>query len=156
MLNSVKSLGYIKYHSLSRSRPVKGPSNSIRQNCQKLCSWLGKTQNHTGNQKKGHVSLGDQQSYYLQFFNDFTNHRKKTNRAVLFSSRPFPNILKACVRYFLSNFYLSPNDSPSKFMKNAFYFIYKALFLLEIFSFLHFCLPIFFSLSAIALQVDQR
>ena len=31
--------------------------------------------------------------------------------------------LKACVRYFLSNFYFSPNDSPSKTMKNAFYFI---------------------------------
>ena len=32
---------------------------------------------HTGNQKKDHISIGDQQSYYLQ---DFTNHRKKTNR----------------------------------------------------------------------------
>ena len=31
--------------------------------------------------------------------------------------------LKACVRYFLSKFYFSPNDSPSKTMKNAFYFI---------------------------------
>ena len=31
--------------------------------------------------------------------------------------------LKACVRYFLSNFYLSPNDSPSKNMKNVSYFI---------------------------------
>ena len=30
---------------------------------------------------------------------------------------------KVCVRYFLSNFYFSPNDSPSKTMKNAFYFI---------------------------------
>ena len=30
---------------------------------------------------------------------------------------------KACVRYFLSNFYFSPNDSPSKTMKNVFYFI---------------------------------
>ena len=27
-----------------------------------------------------------------KFFKDFTNHRKKTNRAVVFSSRPFPNI----------------------------------------------------------------
>ena len=27
-------------------------------------------------------------------------------------------IVKACVRYFLSNFYLSPNDSPSKIMKS--------------------------------------
>ena len=40
--------------------------------------------------RKGHTSLGDQQSYYLQ---DFNNHRKKTKRAVFFSSRPFPNIL---------------------------------------------------------------
>ena len=31
--------------------------------------------------------------------------------------------LKACVCYFLSNFYFSPNDSSSKTMKNAFYFI---------------------------------
>ena len=29
-----------------------------------------------------------------RFFKDFTNHRKKTNRALVFSSRPFPNILK--------------------------------------------------------------
>ena len=32
-------------------------------------------------------------------------------------------VLKASVRYFLSNFYFSPNDSPSKTMKNVFYFI---------------------------------
>ena len=30
---------------------------------------------------------------------------------------------KACVRYFLSSFYFSPNESPSKTMKNVFYFI---------------------------------
>ena len=29
----------------------------------------------------------------LKFFEDFTNHRKKTNWAVVSSSRPFPNIL---------------------------------------------------------------
>ena len=32
-------------------------------------------------------------------------------------------VLKACVRYFLSNFYFSPNDSLSETMKNVFYFI---------------------------------
>ena len=32
-------------------------------------------------------------------------------------------IFKACLRYFLSLFSLSPNDSPSKNMKNVFYFI---------------------------------
>ena len=31
-------------------------------------------------------------------------------------------ILKACVCYFLSNFYFSPYDSPSKTIKNVFYF----------------------------------
>ena len=54
------------------------------------------------------------------------------------------------VSAFLSNLYSSPNDSPSKFMNNAFYLIQKALFVLEIFKFLNFCLPIFFSRSAIA------
>ena len=29
---------------------------------------------------------------------------------------------KAYVSYFLSNFYFSPNDNPSKAMKNVFYF----------------------------------
>ena len=32
-------------------------------------------------------------------------------------------ILKACVCYFLSKFYFSPNHGPLKIMKNAFYFI---------------------------------
>ena len=62
----------------------------------------------------------------------------------------------ACVHYFLSNFYFSPNDSPSKTMKNVFYFIKKALFVLKIFKFLYFCLSLFFSLSAIAFEVDPR
>ena len=39
-------------------------------------------------------------------------------------------------------------------MKNAFHFILKALFVLEIFKFVY-CLP-FFSLSAIGLEDDQR
>ena len=32
-------------------------------------------------------------------------------------------LVKACVRYFLSNFNSSPNDSPLKPVKNVFYFI---------------------------------
>ena len=32
-------------------------------------------------------------------------------------------VFKACVCYFLSNFYISPNDSPSKTMKNVFYLV---------------------------------
>ena len=53
---------------------------------------------------------------------------------------------KACVHYVLTNFYFSLKDSPSKAMKNVFYFIEKALFALKIFTF-----PFFFSLSATAL-----
>ena len=37
--------------------------------------------------------------------------------------RILSSLLKACVRYILSNFYFSQNDSPSKTMKNVFYFI---------------------------------
>ena len=29
-----------------------------------------------------------------EFFKDFTNHQEKTNRAVVFSRTPLPNILK--------------------------------------------------------------
>ena len=65
-------------------------------------------------------------------------------------------MLKACVHYFLSNFYFSPNDSPLKAMKSAFYFIQKALFVLEVFAYLYFHFPLFFPLSAIALEVDPR
>ena len=53
-------------------------------------------------------------------------------------------IFKACVRYFLLNFYFSPNDNPSKTMKNVFYFIKKALFVLNILKFLYFRLLLFF------------
>ena len=62
---------------------------------------------------------------------------------------------KACLHYFLPNFYFSPNDSPSKTMKK-FFFHLKALFVLEIFKFLYFRLPFFFSLSVIAVEVDLR
>ena len=62
---------------------------------------------------------------------------------------------KASVRYFLYFFYFSSNDSPSKTIKDVFQFIQKALFVLEIFKFLYFRLPLFFSLSAIALEVDS-
>ena len=39
MPNPVKSLGYIKCYSSSSPRCVKSPSNSIRCNCERICSW---------------------------------------------------------------------------------------------------------------------
>ena len=56
----------------------------------------------------------------------------------------------------VTNFYFSPNDSPSKTMKDVFYFIQKALFVLKIFKFLYFHLSLIFFLSAIALELDSR
>ena len=57
------------------------------------------------------------------------------NQFTKFTSSSRSMKLKACFHYFLLNFYFSPNDSPLKIMKNIFYFIQKALFLLEIFKF---------------------
>ena len=51
---------------------------------------------------------------------------------------------------FSAIFLFSQNDSPCKVMKNAFCVIWKAFFVLKIFNFLLFPLPLFFLLSAIA------
>ena len=44
--------------------------------------------------EKGHISLGVQQTIIYKVIKDFANHRKKTNKAVGFSCRPFPIIFK--------------------------------------------------------------
>ena len=55
---------------------------------------------------------------------------------------------KTSVRYFLSIFYFSPNDSPSKTMRNIFfYFTEKALFVLEISIFYIFVFRLFLPVS---------
>ena len=66
MLNSVKSLGYI--NCTARGPPDLLQSLAIISDKTKGLELIEKTQNHTGNQKKGHICLGDQQSYYLQVF----------------------------------------------------------------------------------------
>ena len=55
--------------------------------------------------------------------------------------------IKACVHYFLSNFYFSPNDSPSKIMKNVFYFIIKLFSFLRYQIFLFLSTPLFLPVS---------
>ena len=45
-----------------------------------------------------------------------TPERRQWRRSAVF-------IVKACVRYFLSNDYFSPDDGPLKTMKNVYYFI---------------------------------
>ena len=54
---------------------------------------IEKTWNHTQNQQKVHISGVGQQVYFLQVFTNFSNHRKKTNRAAVLSCRPLPTFL---------------------------------------------------------------
>ena len=86
----------------------------------------------------------------LKFKNWINNNKKQITEVLYFLS------LKLVSAIFLSKFYISLNDSPSKNMKNVFYFMAIAFFVLEIFKFLYFHLPLFFSLSVIALEVDPR
>ena len=86
-------LGYINCYSSSSPRPAKSSCNSIRYNCQKICSWSKRLKAILKIRKKATFLQVIKQSCYM-FFKDFTNHRKKTNRVRVFSCRPYPNILK--------------------------------------------------------------
>ena len=57
---------------------------------------------------------------------------------------------------FYQNFIFHQMIVFQKLWKTLFYFIKKALFVLKIIKFLYIHLPLFFSLSAIALEVDSR
>ena len=91
MPNPVKSLGCIKCSSSSSPWFVKNPSKSIRYNCQKICSWPITILEI---RKKVTFLLVINNPTIQKFFKDFTNHRKKTNRMVIFSSRTFLKIPK--------------------------------------------------------------
>ena len=54
--NPAKSLGYIKCYSSSSPRSAKSPSNSIRRNCQKICSWLRRSKTILEMAKRPHFS----------------------------------------------------------------------------------------------------
>ena len=94
MPNPLKSMGNIKCHSLSSPRPGKRPSNSIRYNCEKISSLSRRPKTILEIRKKTTFLQVTNNAIIYNLFKDFTNHRKKTNRAVVFSSRPFSNILK--------------------------------------------------------------
>ena len=82
-------LGYIKYYSLSSPRPVKNPSNPIRNNCQKFCSWSSGPKTILEVRKKPFSQVINKRVIY-KFFKDFPKHRKITDRALVFSCRLFP------------------------------------------------------------------
>ena len=94
MLNLVKSLGYIKCYSSSSTNLLKALAILLDATDRKSAvEWEDlkpseksskpqKKNNKKKQKKKEHISLGDQQAYYLQFFEDFTNNSKKTDRVV--------------------------------------------------------------------------
>ena len=77
MPNPVKSLSYIKCYSLSSPRPVKSPSNSIRYNCQKICSWSRRPKTILQVRKKVTFCQVIKNPIIYKFFKDFTNHKRR-------------------------------------------------------------------------------
>ena len=67
----------------------KTPSNTIRYNCQKICSWSRRLKIIL-EIRKNPTFLPWSTSLLFTGFLDFTNHRKKINREVVFSCTPFP------------------------------------------------------------------
>ena len=108
------------------------------------------------------IALSSNDAKRLQIFDKITTYPYGTNVFKVCESKMLRqykwliSMIIACVRHFLSNFCFQPNDSPSKTMKKIFFFIQKALFVLEIFNFLYFHLPLFISLSPIVLEVVWR
>ena len=94
MLNSVKSLRFIKRCSSSSPKPIKSPSNSIRCNCQKICSWSRRPETILETRKNTTFFKMINKFIIFKNFKNFTNHGKKTNRKIDFSHRPFPNIFR--------------------------------------------------------------
>ena len=92
--NPVKSLGYMKYYSSVSPGFVKSSSNSIRSNCQMICSWSRKSKTKLEIWKKATFLFVINKTIIYNFTTDFTNHTKKTNRTVAFSCRHFPDIFK--------------------------------------------------------------
>ena len=66
MPNTVESLGFIKWYSLSSSRPIKIPRISIRYNCQKICS-LSKRPNWK-TEKRPHFCRWSTSHFFTSFW----------------------------------------------------------------------------------------
>ena len=94
MSNPVESLGYIKCYSSSSLKPIQRYRDSLRYKWQKICCWLSRPKTILEIRKKTTFLLVINKSIICKFFKDFTNPRKRTNRAIVFSCIHFSNILK--------------------------------------------------------------
>ena len=92
MPNPAEGLGHITCFSSSSPRSIKSPSNSIRSNCQKICS-SSRRPNTILEIRKNTIFLWViNYPISYKFFNNFTNHGMRTNKPVVFRCIPFPNI----------------------------------------------------------------
>ena len=93
MSNSVKSLGCIKYYSLSSPRLVKS-TNCIRHNCQKICRWSRRSKTILEIRKNTTFLKEINNPIIYKFFKDATNERRITRRIVCIEvSAPLKNTI---------------------------------------------------------------
>ena len=101
MSNPVESFRYIKCYSSSSPRPITILTNiTVRRSTsdreELKLHWKSEKRPHFSRWTTSLLTNWKKVGYYQQvkFLKDFTNHRKKTNRAIVFSRTPFPSILK--------------------------------------------------------------
>ena len=75
-------------------------------------------------------------SYRKKLHQIFNNFSSNSNCVKIIQKKTTPNILKSDSNLPKKNFFICFNGSPSKMIKNAFYFILKSLFVLKTFKFL--------------------
>ena len=98
MSNSVKSLGCIKYYSLSSPRLVKS-TNCIRHNCQKICRWSRRSKTILEIRKNTTFLKEINNPIIYKFFKDATNERRITRRIVCIEvSAPLKNTIPLSCR----------------------------------------------------------
>ena len=87
--NPVENHVHIKCNS--SSSPIKSPSNSFRYNYEKICSRSTRPKTMREIRKNAiFLKVINKQPFIYKFLKDLTSHRKKTNRAVVFSHTLFP------------------------------------------------------------------
>ena len=91
MQNPVKSLKYIKSHSLSSPDLLKFLA-ILSDTTVRRSGVDQKTLKPHWKSEKGHISLGDQQSLFTSFSKTLLTTEKKTNTVEVFSRRPFLKI----------------------------------------------------------------
>ena len=81
-------------YTLSNPRLIKSSSNSIWYNFQKFSSCLRRPETILEIREQVIFLEVIKQSIFYKFLKDLTNHRKKTNKLLVFSQRPVITILK--------------------------------------------------------------